>query len=159
MDTLKIYRKRLIPQECILLKDDILVEQTPERIITRWKTLKPKAEFDHGSSCYFLDRGVKVSKFYREDGSLLYWYCDIVEYSEGASPQELIVTDLLADVILYPSGRMKVMDLDELADAFERGLLTADQMTRCLRHLNDLLTLIDRDKFDKFQACLDAKGL
>ena len=55
MDTLKIYRKRLIPQECILLKDDILVEQTPERIITRWKTLKPKAEFDHGSSCYFLD--------------------------------------------------------------------------------------------------------
>ncbi len=159
MDFLRIYRKRLIPQECILLKDDELVERTEERIITRWNTLRPKAEFDHGTSCYFLEHGVKVSKFYRSDGSLLYWYCDIVEYSQGETPDDLIVTDLLADVILYPSGRIKVMDLDELADAVEQGLLTQEQFIHCLRSLNDLLTIIDRDKFEKFQACLDEKGL
>jgi predicted RNA-binding protein associated with RNAse of E/G family len=156
---LQIYRKRIIPSECILLKDDEIVEQTPEYIITRWKTLKPKSEFDHGSSCYYLNQGIKVSKFYRADGSLLYWYCDIVEFDWSEDGGTLIVTDLLADVVLYPSGRLKVMDLDELADAMDQGLITSEQMSRCLHQLSDLLLIIDRDKFDRFQACLDEKGL
>ena len=78
---LKIYRKRLIPAECILLKDDVIVKQTDDMIITTWKTLNPKTTFDHGCSCYFLKEGYKLSKFYRSDNSLLYWYCDIVDYS------------------------------------------------------------------------------
>ena len=36
---LQIYRKRLIPEECILLKDDIIVEQNEDYILTKWKTL------------------------------------------------------------------------------------------------------------------------
>ncbi len=159
MDELVIYRRRIIPEECIPLTDDEIIERGEDHIITRWKTLHPKKEFDHGTSCYFLSAGVKVSKFYRPDGELLYWYCDIVEYEWRKDGTELIVTDLLADVILYPSGRLKVMDLDELADAQEQGLITPEQSNRCLRQLNDLLTLIDRDKFEKFQACLDGKGL
>ena len=39
---LQIYRKRLIPEECILLKDDIIVEQNDDYILTKWKTLNPK---------------------------------------------------------------------------------------------------------------------
>ena len=49
---LQIYRKRLIPEECILLKDDIIVEQNEDYILTKWKTLNPKATFSHGCSCY-----------------------------------------------------------------------------------------------------------
>ena len=30
---LQIYRKRLIPEECILLKDDIIVEQNDDYIL------------------------------------------------------------------------------------------------------------------------------
>lgn len=78
---LQIYRKRLIPEECILLKDDIIVEQNEDYILTKWKTLNPKTTFSHGCSCYYLKEGFKISKFYRHDGSLLYWYCDIVEYT------------------------------------------------------------------------------
>lgn len=159
MENLQIYRKRIIPSECILLKDDTIVEQTDDRIITSWKTLRPKKEFDHGTSCYFLKDGIKVSKFYREDGELLYWYCDIVQYDFNEDKTILTVTDLLADVVIYPSGRIKVMDLDELADAFDAGLITSVQMSDCLRRANNLLTMIDRDKFDKYQACLDEKGL
>ena len=33
---LQIYRKRLIPEECILLKDDIIVEQNEDYILTKW---------------------------------------------------------------------------------------------------------------------------
>lgn len=159
MEISKLYRKRFIPDECILLKDDIIVKQTEEVLITKWNTLNPKTEFSHGSSCYFLKEGLKVSKIYRHDGSLLRWYCDIVDYSYDPENRSLTVTDLLADVIIYPDGRMKVVDLDELAEAAEENFITKEQMIFCLRSLNHLLSLIYRDKFDRLQAYLDNLGL
>ena len=159
MNVTKIYRQRLIPPENTLLKDDIIVTQDDEVIITKWNTLNPKTEFSHGSSCYFLKEGLKVSKFYRADDSLLYWYIDIVELTFDEAQDALICTDLLADVIIYPDGRMKVVDLDELAEALERNLIIKEQMTSCLRNLNHLLTMIYRDKFDRLQARLDSLGL
>ncbi len=81
MNITKIYRHRLIPAELIQLKDDVIVNQNEEYLLTKWKTLHPKHDFSHGSSCYFFKEGIKVSKFYRPDGSLLYWYIDIVDYS------------------------------------------------------------------------------
>lgn len=159
MNITRLYRQRLIPAECILLKDDIIVAQDEEVIITKWKTINPKTQFSHGCSCYFLKEGLKLSKMYREDGSLLQWYCDIVDYSYDSAQKALTVVDLLADVIISPEGRMKVVDLDELAEAMERELITKEQMTTCLRNLNHLLTLIYRDKFDRLQARLDNLGL
>ena len=38
MEHLKIYRRRMIPDECILLKDDIILEQTKDLIVTKWNT-------------------------------------------------------------------------------------------------------------------------
>ena len=154
-----LYRKRIIPPETVLLKDDVIVEQNDEFIITKWNTLNPKTEFSHGCSCYFLREGLKVSKMYRPDGSLLRWYCDIVEFEADEENHSLIVTDLLADVILYPDGRVEVADLDELAEAMERDLITKEQMTSCLRSLNHLLSMIYRDKFDRLQSRLDRLGL
>lgn len=159
MNVRTLYRKRIIPSECIHLKDDVIVEQNKEHIITKWKTLNPKTEFSHGCSCYFLQDGIKVSKIYRQDGSLLRWYCDIVEFEFDEKNDSLTVIDLLADVILYPDGRMEVVDLDELAEAMTRNLITKEQMISCLRSLDHLLTLIYRDKFDRLQSCLDRLGL
>lgn len=105
MSELQLYRRRLIPAECILLKDDIIVKQTKDLIITSWKTLNPKIAFSHGCSCYFLREGFKISKFYTQNNSLLYWYCDIVEYARNESAHTLTTTDLLADVIVYPHAR------------------------------------------------------
>lgn len=114
-----LYRKRLIPEECVKLKDDEILELNEERIITKWNTLKPKKDLHHGFSCYFLDKGYKVSKFYKEDGSLLYWYCDIVTYDYDEEKNELIVTDLLADVIVNPDGFVKVVDIDEMVTCLD----------------------------------------
>lgn len=154
-----LYRRRLIPAERIPLKDDIIVEQNDEFLITKWNTIRPKPSFSHGCSCYFLREGIKVSKIYRADGTLLYWYCDIVDYSLDPSDSSLTITDLLVDVILYPDGHMEVVDLDELAEAMERDLITKEQMTTCLRNLNHLLTTIYRDKFDRLQSHLNSLGL
>lgn len=156
---LKLYRKRYIPSECIPLEGDVIVDQNDEYILTTWKTIHPKATFDHGSSCYLLKEGIKISKFYRPDGTLLYWYCDIVNFEFDESQISLTVTDLLADVVIYPDGRVKVMDLDELAEAFEKKLITQEELTAALRRLNYLLTMIDRDKFDRLQAILNERSL
>ena len=112
-----IYRKRLIPEECILLKDDTVLHRSPEIIVTKWNSLKPRKDLHHGCSCYYLQEGIKVSRFYKEDDTLLFWYCDIVDYSYHEDTDTYIVTDLLADVIVYPDGFVKVVDLDELVTA------------------------------------------
>ena len=67
-----LYRKRIMPDECIHLKDDVIIKCTEDIIITKWNALKPKKDLHHGYSCYFLKEGFKVSKFLREDDSLLY---------------------------------------------------------------------------------------
>ncbi len=159
MNISKIYRKRIIPEDCILLKDDIIVAQDEETVITKWNTLNPKPAFSHGCSCFLLREGIKVSKVYRSDGSLLRWYCDIVEYAFVPEEESMTYTDLLADVIIDPQGMVKVVDLDELAEAMEHGLITKEQSILCLRNLNRLLSLIYRDKFDRLQARLDSLGL
>ena len=150
-----LYRKRLIPEECILLKDDELLYRDEKKIITRWNTLRPKKDLHHGFSCYFLDKGIKVSKFYKADGSLICWYCDIVTHSYDKATDTYVFTDLLADVLVYPDGRVKVVDLDELADAFRDRLITAEQMQMALRRLDKLLSLIYKGAFPKLQKYIE----
>lgn len=155
MEQLKIYRRRMIPDECILLKDDVILEQTDDIIVTKWNTLKPRRDFHHGYSCYFLKSGYKISKFYREDNSLLYWYCDIVDYDYKETEHALIVTDLLADVVLYPDGYVKVLDINELAIALEKNLCPPETVTQALRRLDSLLNMIYDDKFDTLSAKIE----
>ncbi|MCM1135646.1 MAG: DUF402 domain-containing protein [Clostridium sp.] len=149
-----LYRRRIIPDECILLKDDVILSCSEERIITSWRALRPKKDLHHGCSCYFLKEGFKVSKFCYEDGSLLYWYCDIVDFDYHPDENSLIVTDLLADVIIYPDGFVKVVDLDELVTALESRSISLDTLKLSLVHLNKLLQIIYSGGFDKLKACL-----
>lgn len=150
MSELKLYRQRYIPQETICLKDDLIVSHTEDTLITTWKTLNPKTAFSHGASCYFLKEGFKLSKFYKHDGSLLYYYCDIVEFVHNPTEPSLTAVDLLADVVIYPDGSVNVLDLDELADAFKQSLITASQLTDSLYRLNHLLQIIRTGRFDDY---------
>ena len=136
-----LYRRRIIPDECVLLKDDIIISCDEERIIPTWNALRPKKDLHHGASCYFLKEGFKVSKFCCEDDSLLYWYCDIVDYNYDSAQNILIVTDLLADVIIYPDGFVKVVDLDELVTALESRSISLDTLKSSLVNLNKLLNI------------------
>lgn len=150
-----LYRKRLIPEECVLLKDDRLLYRDKEIIVTAWNTLKPRKDLHHGRSCYYLREGIKVSRFYDENGSLLYWYCDIVSYDYDAETDTYVITDLLADVIIYPDGYVKVVDLDELVTAKEAGLLNDAMLKQALLTLNHLLQIIYDGGFEKLQEPLE----
>lgn len=159
MSELKLYRKRYIPRETIQLKDDVIVSHTEDVLITTWKTLNPKSAFSHGASCYFFKEGFKLSKFYRHDDSLLYYYCDIVEYINDTTTNSLTSVDLLADVVIYPDGSVKVLDLDELADAYKQSLITETQLTDALYKLNHLLQIIQAGTFDKYADRLNSLNI
>lgn len=154
MDYPTLYRKRLIPNECVLLKNDVITYMDDEVIITKWNALKPKKTLHHGSSCYFLNKGYKVSKFQREDDSLIYWYCDIIDHEYDEKTNTYVFTDLLVDVIVYPDESVKVVDIDEIVEALETNLINPEQCKTALRNLDALLKIIYADKFDTLRAKL-----
>lgn len=160
-----LYRKRIMPDECVYLKDDVILKCNEDIILTKWNALRPKKELHHGYSCYFLKEGLKLSKFYRNDNSLLYWYCDIVEYEYRPEDNSLTSLDLLADVVICPDGFVKVVDLDELAIAMDKGTLSEELLKKCLFRLNKLLQIIYRGDFlllqkyiDEVETALDING-
>lgn len=155
MENVKLYRRRIIPEECVYLKDDVILHQDEEVIITRWNTLRPKKTLHHGYSCYFLDRGFKVSKFYDHEGKLISWYCDIISHTFDPDTNTYIFTDLLADVIVYPDGFVRVVDLDELADAMHDHLISEEDLQLALRHLDKLLNLIYKGAFHRLQKYIE----
>ncbi|MBR6159064.1 MAG: DUF402 domain-containing protein [Lachnospiraceae bacterium] len=155
MDKPILYRKRIIPEETVRLDKDEILFMDDGHIVTRWNAIKPKKILHHGCSCYFLKEGFKVSKFYREDGSLIYWYCDIIEYTYDPGENSYVFTDLLADVLIYPDGRVQVIDVGEIADALTDGTLTTYQMIPALRSLDDLLGRIYSGSFARIQEMIN----
>ena len=133
-----LYRKRLIPDECICLSNDTIIRCNENEIITSWQTLRPKNEFASGFSYYVLDKGWKISKFISKDGELVYTF-----------------TDLLADVIIKNDGSVNVVDLDELADALRDNIISKNMMIDALYKLDNLLTCINTGKFQKYLEILD----
>ncbi|MBR5407957.1 MAG: DUF402 domain-containing protein [Lachnospiraceae bacterium] len=159
MEKPHFYRKRIIPEECIPLKDDIILKMTDDIIITKWNTLRPKKNMHHGYSCYFLKEGYKVSKFLREDNSLLYWYCDIIKTDYDSSTNTYVFTDLLADVIMYPDGFVKVVDIDEIAEALKSGKLPPEDVISLLTSLDKLLKIVYSEDFEKYKHMINEYAL
>ncbi|MBE5884871.1 MAG: DUF402 domain-containing protein [Lachnospiraceae bacterium] len=155
MENITLYRRRLIPDEIVHLKNDIVLYYDDTVIITKWKTIKPRKDMDHGFSAYMLKEGIKVSKFYRADNSLLYWYCDIVDYEYNSETNSYTSTDLLTDVVLYPDGQVRVLDLDELAEASVKDLITKEQLHSALVRTNKLLNVMYKNEFRKYTDLID----
>jgi predicted RNA-binding protein associated with RNAse of E/G family len=152
----EFFRKRLIPSECIHLKDDLVLYQDDEYIITRWKTFRPKDGFVGGLSLYCIKQGYKISRFFKEDGTTAYIYCDIIDTEYTRETDTYVFTDLLADVIVYNDGTVKVVDIDELADALEQGTLSVPMLSLALRRLDSLLSIIYDDRLREYTNVMDA---
>lgn len=155
METMKLYRKRLIPEEIVYLKDDKILYRDDTVIITKWNTIKPRKDMDHGFSAYFLKEGIKVSKFYRADSSLLYWYCDIIDSFYDKPNNSYIFTDLLVDVVMYPDGMIKVLDLDELSEASCKRLIDDEHLQSTLCRTNHLLKVMYDHQFGRYTDFID----
>lgn len=154
MQSPTLYRKRLIPMENVRLDKDHLLSLEDGMMITSWKTIRPKTELAYAYSCYYLDRGFKISRLYNHSHEFMYWYCDIIHTEYDARTDTYTFTDLLADVVVYGDGSYKILDLDELSEAFDKQLLSPSLMTKALLQLHDLLQMIYSHQFDCLAAPL-----
>lgn len=145
-----LYRRRIIPDECVELKDDEILHMDDKVLVTKWKTLKPRKDFHHGLSLYLFEEGIKVSKFLREDGSLYYWYCDVVEYEKNEADNKLIITDLLVDITMDADDRLNVLDVDELGEAYDKGLISDEQFHTSVSRLGKLLNSVHKGTFKEY---------
>ena len=142
MEQPKLYRKRYMPNEIVFLKDDIITYRDDDVMVTKWDVLHPKAKFSHGVSCYYLNKGWKVSKFLNKNDELVYYYCDIIDTTYNAEENLYVFTDLLADVIIDEDGFVKVVDLGEISEALEEGIITDREVKLSLQRLDALLEVI-----------------
>lgn len=152
MDELKLFRRRFIPNEIISLKDDIILQAEENFILTKWITLHHRKDIAWGISAFYLEKGFKISKLFDQNNSLVYWYCDIIQAKKEPDKNTVIIEDLLIDVILYNDGTMRIMDLDEFAEALEQQLITQAEATYALRTLHHLLQIISDGQFHTLQA-------
>lgn len=151
---MKLFRKRYFPQEVVELNDDI-VFWDENILVTKWRTIRPKPNLSHGISAFFIDKGIKVSKFYTFSDELLYWYCDIGDCVFDNSKNEFMFVDLMADVIIYPDGEMRVVDLAEAADVFANGSVESDKICKMLKSLDFLMEALHSGQFREMQNFLE----
>lgn len=146
LNDIKLYRRRFIPNEKILLHDKI-IRIDNEVIITKWKAFRPKTNFSSGYSCVYIDEGFKVSKLFDDNNNFVSFYCDIINVK--INHNEYIIEDLLIDVTINKNN-VRVLDLNELADALDKNLITTNMAKDALRKANRLLSIIYNGNFNKF---------
>lgn len=146
----EIFRKRYIPDELINLNDDAVCFRDDNTLITKWATLKPRSDFASGISLYLMDKGFKISRIADMDGNLVHYYCDIIHTDYYSDKDTYIFTDLLADVVVFKDGAYTVLDLDELGDVLEQGVIDISTASEALHKVNALITEIRRHEFVKY---------
>lgn len=151
----EIFRKRLVPEECVHLDKDSILFFSEQYMITSWDTINPKTAFSRGISLYVMDKGWKISKFFDAQNQFVYWYCDIIRTDYDQDTDTYVFTDLLADVIIEPDGTMRVVDLDEFEPAYAKGLIQTDEILTALCQLNELLQTIYDGSFSKYTGLIN----
>ena len=155
MEKIKLFRRRFLPDELTELKDDKILSYSENQIITKWDVLKPRADISTGTSAYFIDKGIKVSKVYNAIHQLVYWYCDIIATDFDAQENTYTFHDLLIDVLVYPDGRVQVVDMDEFADILEQKILPDQFIGQALRQTQKLLDIIYAGEFSSLTRIIE----
>lgn len=152
---IQLFRKRHIPEECILLKNDIILHLDDSCLVTAWNVLKPRSDFASGISFFDFGNHWKITRVAKADGSLYHWYCDIMKMHISEDNQNhsstYLMEDLLIDVVIESDGSVHVLDLDEAAEAYEKGLITGADLTLALHATDTLLRIIRNGEFIQYQ--------
>jgi len=138
----RILRKRFIPFETVDISGDELLYRDDDVIITKWKVIKPRTDIDRGVSFAFLKEGYKISRFHDPQGNFVYWYCDIIDVEYDKEQDIYTLVDLLVDIKIFPDGEIRILDIEEIAQALEEGIITVKQASSALIKLDNLLKIL-----------------
>lgn len=117
-----------------------LLEYSPNRVVLFFPLPEDRLvdevnlrKGDYTIAYYWNDRGYNAYHWVTPEGKTLAYYFNMAENTQ-IGPSGLSWRDMVVDVICYPDGKSKVLDLDELPvplDQFEEG--------RIKRSLDELL--------------------
>ena len=116
------------------MSSDKILYRDNRHLITKWYPIKHRDDITSGISCVFIDKGWKISAFFGHDEKADTYY----------------LHDLLTDIKIMPDGRVEIIDLDELAVAFEKNLITNRQLIMSLKQSSSLLDLIYTRSFPEY---------
>ncbi|HAN09988.1 MAG TPA: DUF402 domain-containing protein [Clostridiales bacterium] len=143
-----LIRKRYIPDEVIDISSDEILYLDDELLVSKWVPIHKREDIKEGIAYLYIKRGFKIAKIYNQKGDLDHYYCDIMQVEVDDEKKVYTEIDLLVDVVVYPDGKIKVVDLDELVDARRNGLITETQLLYALSCASDLLNIIYDGKFE-----------
>ena len=156
---IQLFRKRHIPEECIPLTKDRVLYLDDTRMVTGWNAIKPRGDFASGISLFDFEKNWKITRVAKADGSLYHWYCDIlrmhISKDTEADTATYLMEDLLIDIVIEPDASVHVLDLDEAAEAFEKGLITGADLTLALNAADALLRVIRNGEFTEYQKIVE----
>ena len=144
-----VTRRRYIPDEIITLNHDTIYYVSDELIVSGWKAIRLRPDISGGFSAYYPKLGIKTSKLFDGNGDLLYWYNDISELAFNGN--DINFTDLLIDLIVFPDNSIKILDLDEFAEAIEKNYITKEQEIKALNSFHTLLDYIYNNDYSNLQ--------
>jgi len=96
-----------------------------------------------------------VGKIRDLQGTHTGYYCDIVTPPKLLEDSGVEMTDLFLDLWVSPDLRYKVLDKEELENAFCKGWVTKQLYDKAKEELNKLINIVKQGKFPPYQV----KGL
>ncbi len=160
MKNILVLKCNLDGEETWRYEGQVLVEM-PERVLLEARFNRPDLPFhgivlrenDRFVELYFSDRWYNIFEVHdREDDRIKCWYCNVCKpavFADGL----ISYVDLALDLLVYPDGRMLVLDEDEFA------ALKLDDATNenARKGLEELQRLFDNTGLVKhgLRACMD----
>ncbi|HBY20406.1 MAG: hypothetical protein A2Y24_06630 [Clostridiales bacterium GWE2_32_10] len=142
MQSVKLLRKRYIPNETVDISGDEVIYVDEELLVSRWVPIHNREDIKYGISYLYINKGFKVAKVYNYNNELDHYYCDIMQVERDKFTNTYTEIDLLVDIVVYRNGEVRVLDLDELSEARQKKLITEEQLLYALEHANKLLNII-----------------
>lgn len=94
-----------------------------------------------------LEKNHSVTTMFNAKGNIVQWYIDIC-YKNSIENNVPYLDDLYLDIVLLPTGEVIVKDVDELEEAFSRGMVDQSLYDLAWKELNHLKDLINNNQFE-----------
>lgn len=89
------------------------------------------------------NKNVAMSVAINDKDEIIDWYFDVAKDSSVDKDGIPYILDLYLDVILYPSGKIEMLDEDELKEALEINDITKEEYDFAYKVANEIIEKID----------------
>jgi len=106
----------------------------------------------------FVGKWFSIGKIRNMQGKLTGYYCDIITPPRLLEDDGVEITDLFLDLWVSPDLRFKVLDEDELENAYSRGWITKNLYEKAKKELKKLINIVKQRKFPPYNIrCFEKK--